>query len=197
MVNIEETPLGWEVDLLYLMAHCCTKLCLDIDMQLKKSSGGTVFFEKKKMKLVKEQEQCLKNARVWLQKAQEQMDKFGLDEATFDAVDNNSRRYTNVLASANELIRAAMLVIDRGHCQNGDAKVFKRLRSLPANGIFPDEFIERFQMKYEIVPEAGDRVSHPTYGEGVLDFNTIGKNWNVKFDSGVEKILNENQFNLL
>lgn len=197
MIDFEESPLGWEIDLLYLFGHCCTKLSLDIDMQLKKSSNDTVFFDKKKMKIVKEHEQCLKTAHVWLQKAQEQMDKFGLDEATFDAVNSNSHKYTNVLASANELIRASMLVLDRSHCENGEARVFKRLRSLPANGIFPEEFIERFQMKYDIVPEAGDRVSHPVHGEGVLDFNTIGNNWNVKFDSGLEKILNENQFKLL
>lgn len=196
MDKLSESPLGWEVDLLYLFAHCSTKLVADIDQQLKAKFGGEGFVTAKK-KQIQEYEHCIRNARVWFNKSEEAMEKFGLDTATFEAVDNNGKRYTNVIASANELIRACMLVIDRGHCVGGDARVFKRLRSLPEQGVFPEWFIERFKMKYEIVPEKGDRIHNANHGDGTLDFHTGNGNWNVKFDNGDEVIINEKQFTIL
>ena len=76
-------------------------------------------------------------------------------------------------------------------------RAFKALRSLPSSGIFPDEFVDRFQMKYEVVPYPGDRVLTTNHGEGELLLHVGNKNWNVKLDSGGEIILNEKNFKLL
>ena len=196
MEKLEGTPLGWEIDLLFLFAHCATVLVADIDQQLK-NKFGIKEFDLAKKKDIKEYDDCIKKARYWLARSEDVMQKFDLEGSTYNAVDKHNKRYTNVVASANELIRAAMLVVDRSNCDNGSYRVFKRLRSLPEQGIFPEWFIERFTMKYEVIFEPGDRVRSANYGDGALDFHTGGGNWNVKFDSGVEKILNENQLTLL
>ena len=187
----------WEVDLLYLFAHAATKLATDIDFQLKLKFGNKDGFVKKKRKALEEHENCIKNARIWLQKASEAMNNdFNLEQSTYESAEKRSGVYTNVIASANELIRASMLVVDRGFCDGGQAWVFKRLRSLPANGLFPDSFIDRFQMKYQIIPEKGDRVHNDNHGYGTLLLHTGNGNWNIKLDSGSEIILNEKQFKL-
>ena len=196
-MKIEEMPIGWEVDLLYLFAHSATILAEDIDQQLKIQTNNKDGFVKKKKKCLDEYEDCIKKARIWLQKGGEAMDKFDLEGATFDATDRHSNRYSNVIASANELIRASMLVVDRSHCDGGSARVFKRLRSLPENGVFPESFIERFQMKYELVPEVGDRIENPNHGQGVLQLHLGNKNWQCVFDNGGKVVLNEKLFKLL
>lgn len=196
MEKLEGTPLGWEIDMLYLFAHCATVLVEDIDQQIKNRFGAKEFSLPKK-KAIKDYEDCIKKARYWLGRSEDVMQKFDLEGSTYNAVDKSNKRYSNVVASANELIRAAMLVVDRSNCENGSYMVFKRLRSLPEQGIFPEWFIERFQMKYEVVPEPGDMIENENYGQGVLDFHTGGGNWQCVFDGGKKVILNEKQFKLL
>ena len=197
MENIEGSPLGWEIDLLYLFAHCATIMVEDIDQQLKNRFGGKDGFVGEKKRAIKDYEDCIKKAKDWFNRSEDVMQKFDLDGSTYDAVECHNKRYSNVIASANELIRAAMLVVDRSNCENGSYKIFKRLRSLPEQGIFPEWFIERFQMKYEVIFEPGDRIRSSTHGDGTLDFHTGNGNWNCKFDNGLEIIQNEKQLTLL
>ena len=123
--------------------------------------------------------------------------KFGLDNETYNAVGGHSGMYSNTVASANELIRMAMLHTDRAHCEGGSYRAFKALRALPSNGIFPDKFIDRFQMKYVVVPEIGDRVLTNNHGQGVLLLHVGQKNWNVRLADNKEIVLNESQFKVL
>ena len=57
--------------------------------------------------------------------------------------------------------------------------------------------MERFRMKLEIVPEAGDRVRTTNHGEGTLDLHLGNENWQVRLDNGESVILNEKHFRLL
>lgn len=190
MQNIEQTPLGWEINLLFLAAHCCTVLAEDIDMQLRNKTNGVEFFNKDKKKAVYNYEKAIKEAEEW-------MFKFGLDKITYEAVQEHNKAYSNVIANSNALIRMMMLCLDRAHAEGGDARVFKRLRSLPEGGIFSEKMMERFRMKLEIVPESGDRVRTKNHGEGTLDLHLGNENWQVKLDNGESIILNEKHFTLL
>ena len=125
------------------------------------------------------------------------MFKFGLDKITYEAVDEHNKAYSNVIANANAVIRMSMLCLDRAQCDGGDARVFKRIRSLPENGIFPEWMIERFRMKLEIVPEAGDHVMTNNHGEGILLLHLGNANWNVRLSDGSEIVLNEKHFKIL
>ena len=49
-MDIEKTPLGWEINLLFLFAHSCTVLAEDIDMQLRNKTRDVEFFDKNKKK---------------------------------------------------------------------------------------------------------------------------------------------------
>jgi hypothetical protein len=188
--RIEETPLGWEINLLFLMAHCCTVLTEDIDMQIQIMSSRKDRFDPAKKRAIYNYEKAIKEAEVW-------MFKFGLDKITYEAVDKHNKRYSNVIANTNSLIRMMMLCLDRAHAEGGDARVFKRLRSLPESGIFPEKMIERFRMKLEIVPEVGDRVRTKNHGDGTLMLHVGNENWSVNLDAGTSIILNEKHFTLL
>lgn len=190
MDTIEKTPLGWLINMLFLMAHCCTILAEDIDMQLRNKTKGVEFFNKDKKKALYNYEKSIKEAEEW-------MFKFGLDKITYEAVQEHNKAYSNVIANANALIRMMMLCLDRSHLDGGDARVFKRLRSLPEGGIFSEKTMERFRMKLEIVPEAGDHVMTDNHGEGILLLHLGNANWNVKLSDGREIVLNERQFKLL
>ena len=190
MKNIEETPIGWEINLLFLVAHCATILVEDIDMQLRIRTGGYDFFDAQKKKCLFNYERCIKEAEEW-------MFKFGLDKITYEAVDSHNKAYSNVIANSNALIRMMMLCLDRAHCDGGDARVIKKLRSLPENGIFKENMIERFRMKLVLVPEAGDRVHTTNHGNGTLDLHLGNENWQVTLDTGEKIILNERHFNIL
>ena len=188
MAKLEESPLGWEVDLLYLFLHATEKLSEDIDMLIKNKYGTGLKPEKKK---------ALMHYRLCMEDAERWLEKFGITTDTFEAVNEHSGMYSNAIASANELIRIAMLHIDRAHCEGGSYRAFKALRDLPSNGIFPDKWIDRFQMKYEVVPEVGDRVLTTNHGQGVLLLHVGGKNWNVRLADNKEIVLNESQFKVL
>ena len=196
MKDIEQTPIGWEIDIMFLFAHCATILASDIELQLKLADPSDGFVPSKK-KALKEYNDCIKNVRYWFNRAEEKMEAFGLDKSTYEAVDSHNKRYSNVIANANEMIRFNMLMFDRAHTEDGSAKVFKRLRSLPEQGVFPEKFLERFQMKYELYPEVGDRVHTTNHGDGELLLHLGNENWNIKLDSGKEIVLNEKQFKLL
>ena len=190
MQNIEQTPLGWEINLLFLAAHCCTVLTEDIDYQLRLKSGKSDRFSPEKKRALYNYEKAIKEAEEW-------MFKFGLDKITYEAVQEHNKAYSNVIANSNALIRMMMLCLDRAHAEGGDARVFKRLRSLPEGGIFSEKMMERFRMKLEIVPESGDRVRTKNHGEGTLDLHLGNENWQVKLDNGESIILNEKHFTLL
>lgn len=187
---IEKTPLGWEINMLFMMAHCCTILTEDIDMQIRIISSNTERFEPSKRKAIVGYEKAIKEAEEW-------MFKFGLDQITYDAVEQRNKAYSNVIANSNALIRMVMLCLDRSYCDGGDARVFKRLRSLPENGLFPEKTIERFRMKLEIVAEVGDRVRTKNHGDGTLELHVGNENWSVKLDDGRSIILNEKHFTIL
>lgn len=188
--QIDKTPLGWEINMLFLMAHCCTILTEDIDMQIRIISSKADRFDPVKRKAIAGYNKAIKEA-------EECMFKFGLDKITYEAVQEHNKAYSNVIANANALIRMVMLCLDRSHLDGGDARVFKRLRSLPEGGIFSEKTMERFRMKLEIVPEAGDHVTTANHGEGILLLHLGNSNWNVKLSDGREIVLNERQFKLL
>ena len=133
----------------------------------------------------------------YLDKAYKKMEVFDPDGATFEAVDNRTQMYNNVLANCNTMIRFNMLLLDRGNDDNAESKIFKAIRSMPEQGVFPESFMERFRMKIQVVPEVGDRVLTTNHGQGVLLLHVGGKNWNVRLTDNKEIILNENQFKLL
>ena len=188
--NVDETPLGWEINLLYMMAHCCSVLAEDVDMQLRIMSGGTSFFDKKKKKCFFNYEKAIKEAEEWFLKME-------IDKSTYEAVEENNKRYSNAYAHANWLIRVCMLALDRAHCDGGDARVMKRLRSIPEVGIFKEAMINRFNMKFEIVPEVGDHVMTNNHGEGILLLHLGNANWNVRLSDGSDIVLNEKHFKIL
>lgn len=187
---IEQTPLGWEIDLLMMMAHACTILTEDIDYQIKYRFLGKSAFDPNLKKCMYNYQKALKEADDWIF-------KFDLDKRTYDAVEQHNKKYSNVIASANWLIRMCMLAIDRAHCDGGDGRAMKRLRSLPENGLFPEKVLNRFIMKFEIEAEAGDRVRTNNYGDGTLELHLGNANWQVALDTGEKKILNESHFKLL
>lgn len=189
-IPLDKTPVGWEINLLMMMAHACTVLTEDIDYQIKYITVEKQMFDPYMKKCIYNYEKALKEADDWIF-------KFGLDKRTYEAVESHNKRYSNVIANANWLIRVCMLALDRAHCDNGDARVMKRLRSMPENGLFSEKTLERFIMKIEIEAEAGDRVRTKNYGDGTLELHLGNANWQVALDTGEKKILNESHFKLL
>lgn len=183
----KETPLGWLVNLLHLMLQASTVLVEDIDQQLRLKGEH---FKKEKKQYIKNYTRCIEQARYWIE-------KFGLDTSCWEAVKEDSRAYSNIIADANELIRVAMLYVDRAHTEEGYYKIFRFLRSLPENGIFPEKYIGRFQMHHVWVPGPGDKVHTNNYGNGVLELKTNGDNWIIRMDDGSQRVLKESQFKLI
>lgn len=195
--TIEQTPLGWSVNLLYYFAHCATILAEDINQQISLPTKGGQHFIREKRKAFHEYEEAVAKARWWLQKADEKMQVIDPDGVTFEAVNGHAGRYNNAIAYSNDIIRFNMLFIDRAQEDGADSRIYKFLHSLPEGGAFPEKYIERFRMKLSIVPEVGDRIKSDVHGTGVLEFNTCGKNWAVLLDSGDQIVLSESQFTLL
>lgn len=185
--NVEQTPLGWEVNLLHLFLQATTVLVEDIDMQLR---GRGNKFHKEKKQYIKNYSRCLEQARYWIE-------KFGLDTSCWEAVGEDSRAYTNVIADANELIRVAMLYTDRAHVEEGYYKIVRFLRSMPEQGIFPEWFIARFNMHHEWIPGKGDRVHTTNHGDGMIDSKLLNGSYIINLDSGGQTVLNESQFKLI
>ena len=180
-------PLNWLVNVLHLMLQATTVLVEDIDQQLKVQGNR---FHKEKKQYIKNYARCIEQARYW-------MEKFGLDTSCWEAVGEDGRAYSNVIADANELIRLVMLYVDRAHTEDGYYKIFRFLRSLPENGLFPEWYIGRFNMHHVWIPGKGDRVHTTNHGDGTLDCHLGNENWQVHLDSGDNIILNESHFKLL
>lgn len=183
----KETPLGWAVNVLYMMIQASTVLIEDIDQQLQ--ARGTHFRQDKKLAF-KNYSRCIEDARRW-------MERFGLDTSCWDAVKQDPRAYSNVIADANELIRLVMLYVDRAHSEDGYYKIFRFLRELPGNGLFPDWYIGRFQMHHVWVPGKGDRVRTTNHGDGVIDQKFDNGSYVVNLDDGGQVVLKEEHFKLI
>lgn len=187
MANLGETPLGWEVTVLHLMLQAATVLVEDIDQQLRREGAS---FRQDKKKALKDYTRCIEQATAY-------MEKFGLDTSCWQAVHEDGRKYSNIIADANELIRLVMLYVDRTRSEEGFYAIFRHIRSLPEGGVFPDWFIGRFNMHHEWVPGAGDRVHTQHHGDGTLAFKANGTAWVINLDSGGQTVLNEDQFKLI
>jgi hypothetical protein len=184
--NIERTPLGWEINVLYLMLQATSILIEDIDQQLQRNRD---MFNREKKMYFKNYERCVNQARHWLE-------EFGLDTSCWDAVGQDSRAYTNIIADANELIREVLLYIDRSHCETGYYDIMRFLRSMPENGLFPEKFIARFNFKHEWVPGKGDRVHTLNHGDGTIDLK-VNDSYIINLDSGGQTVLKESHFKLI
>lgn len=195
--NLEGTPKGWQINLLYMFAHCAGILAEDIDMWLQNATRSGEHFKMDKKKAINEYNDYIEKAREWLSKAYDKMLIFDPDGSTFEAVDKHTPEYNNVLSHCNMMIRFCMLFVDRCQADGADAKIFKFLRSLPEQGLFPESYIERFKMQLQLVPEVGDRIKSELHGFGTLEFNTCGDNWAVQLDNGEQIILNQRQFTIV
>ena len=182
----EPTPLGWLVNMLHLMLQATSVLIEDIDQQLQRQ--GDRFSREKKM-YFKHYQRCLEQARGY-------MEKFGLDSSCWEAVGEDSKKYTNIIADANELIRVVMLYVDRAHSEDGYYKIMRFLRSLPENGLFPENYIARFNMHHVWIYGKGDRVRTSNHGDGTLDIK-VNDSWIVNLDSGGQTVLKEEHFKLI
>jgi len=158
----------------------------DIDQQLRQQGSG---FRQDKKQYLKNYDRCIRQAGHW-------MEKFGLDTSCWEAVHEDSRKYSNLIADANELIRLILLYVDRSHSEDGYYGIFRHLRAMPGNGIFPDWFIGRFAMHHEWVPGKGDRVRTGHHGDGTLDIKVNGA-WVINLDNGGQTVLKEEQFRLI
>ena len=185
---LEQTPLGWEVNMTFLLLQAVDILVEDIDNQLHARRES---FKREQKKAFTTYTKKQREASYWLH------DVIDVDGAFWEATDMDSKRYSNSVADAHELLRACMLYMDRSHTETGYYKIMRYMRSLPEGGIFPEEFISRFDFNRAWVYEAGDRVRTTNHGEGTLDLHLGNKNWQVKLDNGESVILNENHFHLL
>ena len=183
----QHTPLEWSINVLHLLLQATTVLVEDIDQQLQAQGTG---FRREKKQYIKNYAKCVDQARYW-------MEKFGLDTSCWEAVGQDGRAYSNVIADANELIREVMLYVDRAHSEDGYYKIFRFLRSMPENGLFPEWYIKRFNMHHEWVLGKGDRVRTVNYGDGTIDSKLLNGAYIINLDSGGQKVLEEKHFKLI
>lgn len=184
--NEKHPPLSWLVNVLHLMLQATTVLVEDIDQQLKVQGNR---FHKEKKQYIKNYARCVEQARYW-------MEKFGLDTSCWEAVGEDGRAYSNVIADANELIRLVMLYTDRAHTEDGYYNIFRYLRSLPENGVFPEWYISRFNMHHQWVPGKGDKVHTKNHGDGIIEAK-VNNAYLIKLDNGEQIVLAEKHFTLL
>ena len=185
---IEQTPLGWEVNLMYIMLQAVDILVEDIDYQLRVQGQH---FKKEQKQSFKRYTQKQRDAAYWLH------DVIKIDEAFWEATDKDSKRYSNSVADAHELLRAAMLYMDRSHTEKGYYQIMRFLRGLPEGGIFPEKTVSRFNFNRAWVYEPCDRVHNANHGDGVLEVRLGNGNWQVLFNNGDRVILNETMFKLI
>ena len=185
-----ETPLGWLVVLMFILLQAAEVMVEDIDNQIRSISANDGFDPKKKYYL-RNYFDAMKKARHWI------YNMLDIDGIIWGATDANSKRYSNVIADANEIIRVLMYYLDRAHAPGAHDKIVHLLRAMPTNGLFAQDYIDRFNMEHEWVFMPGDRIHSESHGDGTLDFNTTGDNWNIRFDDGTQTILSEKQFQLI
>lgn len=168
------------------MLQAVSVLVEDIDQQLQAQGNK---FHREKKQYIKNYTRCLEQARYW-------MEKYGLDTSCWEAVGEDGRAYSNIIADANELIRLIMLYTDRAHTEDGYYKIFRFLRSLPENDIFPEWYIGRFNMHHEWIPGKGDRVHTNNHGDGVIEAK-VNNAYIINLDSGGQTVLEERHFKLI
>ena len=188
MEKIEQTPLGWEVNLLYILMQTADILVEDIDYQLRLRGEH---FKREQKQAFNTYTRKQREASYWLH------DVIKIDEAFWEATDKDSKRYSNSVADAHELLRACLLYMDRSHTEKGYYQIMRFLRGLPEGGIFPAKTIDRFSFNRAWVYEKGDRVHNENHGDGVLDLCLGNGNWQVIFDNGDKAVLNESMFKLI
>lgn len=179
-------PLGWAVNVLMMLLQATTVLVEDIDQQLQAQGNR---FHKEKKQYIKNYAKCIEQARHW-------MERFGLDTSCWEAVGEDSRAYSNVVADANELIRVVLLYVDRAHSEDGYYKIVRFLRSLPENGLFPEWYIARYNMHHQWVPGKGDRVHTKNHGDGTIEAR-VNNAYIINLDSGGQTVLAEKHFTLI
>ena len=187
MKEIEKTAIGWEVNLMYILLQVVDVLVEDIDWQLRLRGNN---FKRELKQSFKRYTQKQKDASYWLH------DIIGVDRAFWEATEKNSKKYSNSIADAHELLRMCMLYMDRSHTEDGYYQIMRFLRSLPNGGLFPDEFVARFNFNRAWVYEKGDRIHNDNHGNGILDLDLGNSNWQCVFDNGDKAVLNESQFKL-
>lgn len=179
----KDTPLGWRINLYFILLQCISILIEKIDSELKQF--GSTFRQDKKY-AYGQYVALQKKAQVWL-------DKINVDGAFWDAAYHNARRYDNSIADANELIREMMLYIDRSWSQENFYKIFRFLRQLPSGDRFPEEEIAKYNFKRPWVIDVDDRVK-TEYGEGTIIAEGNKNSWVINLDNGTQKVLDESQF---
>lgn len=185
---IEQTPLGWEVNMLYIMLQAADILVEDIDQRLRLRDEH---FKREQKRAFNTYTKKQREASFWLH------DVIKIDEAFWNATDKDSKRYSNSVADAHELLRACMLYMDRSHTEKGYYQIMRFLRGLPEGGIFPEKEISRFNFNRAWVYEKGDRIHNENHGDGVLDLPLGNGNWQCVFDGGKKVVLNESHFKLI
>lgn len=185
---VEQTPIGWLVNLLFLMLQSADVLVEDIDYQLRLRGDH---FKREQKQAFNTYTRKQREASYWLH------DVIKIDNAFWEATDRNSKRYSNAVADAHELLRAILLYMDRSHTEGGYYRIMRFLRGLPEGGIFPEKTISRFEFNRAWVYEKGDRVHNDNHGDGVLDLDLGNGNWQVALDGGGKVILNESTFKLI
>lgn len=176
------------VNVLYIMLQSIDILVEDIDGQLRARGES---FKREQKKAFSNYTKKLRESSYWLH------DVIKVDDAFWEATDRNSKRYSNSVADAHELLREIMLYVDRSHTETGYYKIMRFIRSLPEGGIFPADYISRFDFNRAWVYETGDRVETTNHGSGTLDLHLGNGNWQVKLDDGENIVLNETHFKLL
>jgi hypothetical protein len=179
----KDTPLGWRINLYFILLQCISILMEKIDSELKQF--GSTFRQDKKY-AYGQYVALQKKAQVWL-------DKINVDGAFWDATYHNARRYDNSIADANELIREMMLYIDRSWSQENFYKIFRFLRQLPSGDRFPEEEIAKYNFKRPWVIGIDDRVK-TEFGDGTIIAEGNKNSWVINLDNGAQKVLDESQF---
>lgn len=172
---------------MFLLLQAVDILVEDVDMQLRIHGE---MFKREQKRAFNRYTQRQREAAYWLH------DVIGIDKVFWDATEKNSKRYSNSIADAHELIRSCMLYMDRSHSEKGFYQIMRFLRSLPNGGLFPDEFVARFNFNRAWVYEKGDRIHNDNHGNGILDLDLGNSNWQCVFDNGDKAVLNESQFKL-
>lgn len=198
----KETPLGWKVNLLNMLATSLMCLAEDIDSDLRKikcPDGAIMHFDYNKKKQYNLLCSCLKDGCKQFQKglsdATRWYDKLNIDGQVWEIVKGHSDMYDNFTCDAKELLQAMMLYLDRARTDDGYYSILRHMRSLPENGVFPEEEIQHFKFKRPFVPYEGASVV-TQYGKGVIETQTNGDNWIVKLNDGTQKVLTSKQFTI-
>lgn len=198
----KETPLGWKVNLLNMLATSLMCLAESIDNDLHKirfPDGGVAEFNKDKKLTYKRfclyLQDAIRQYKLRMDDAARQYDKLDIDGQVWRIVGASTTRYDNFTADAKELLQLMLLYVDRAHSDTGFYSIFRFMRSLPEGGIFPESEIEKFQFKRPIILGPGAPVVCQ-FGKGIIRDQMNGDNWLIDMDGGGQRILTSKQFTL-